>query len=58
MVDFTFFRSRSFLGANLVAFIVTFAMFAMFFFLALYMQNVRGYSPLRGRRPLPAVDAS
>ena len=41
MVDFTFFRSRSFLGANLVAFIVTFAMLAMFFFIALYMQNVQ-----------------
>jgi EmrB/QacA subfamily drug resistance transporter len=47
MVDFRFFRSRSFLGANLVGFIVSFAMLAMFFFLALYMQNVRGYSPLQ-----------
>ena len=54
MLDFSYFRSRSFLGANLVAFIVSFAMLAMFFFLALYMQNVRGYSPLRGGRPLPA----
>ena len=50
MVDFGFFRSRSFLGANLVAFIVSFAMLAMFFFLALYMQNILGYSPqARGR---------
>ena len=56
MVDFAFFRSRSFLGANVVAFIVSFAMLAMFFFLALYMQNIRGYSPLRGRRALPALD--
>jgi MFS family permease len=46
MVDFAFFRSRSFFGANLVAFIVSYAMLAMFFFIALYMQNVRGYSPL------------
>ncbi|HEV7460542.1 MAG TPA: MFS transporter, partial [Solirubrobacteraceae bacterium] len=30
MVDFTFFRERSFLGANLVAFVVTFSMLAMF----------------------------
>ncbi len=44
MVDFTFFRSRSFLGSNIVAFIVSFAMLAMFFFLALYMQNIRGYT--------------
>jgi EmrB/QacA subfamily drug resistance transporter len=56
MVDFAFFRSRSFLGANIVAFIVSFAMLAMFFFLALYMQNVRGYSPLQaGVRFLPST---
>ena len=46
-----------FLGANVVAFIVSFAMFAMFFFLALYMQNILGYSPLRGGRALPALHA-
>jgi EmrB/QacA subfamily drug resistance transporter len=56
MVDFTFFRSRSFLGANLVAFVTTFAMLAMFFFLALYMQNIKGYSPLQaGVRFLPST---
>jgi MFS family permease len=56
MVDFAFFRSRSFLGSNLVAFIVSFAMLAMFFFLALYMQNIKGYSPLQaGVRFLPST---
>jgi EmrB/QacA subfamily drug resistance transporter len=56
MVDFTFFRSRSFLGANLVAFVVSFAMLAMFFFMALYMQNILGYSPLQaGVRFLPST---
>jgi len=56
MVDFSFFRSRSFLGANIVAFIVSFAMLAMFFFLALYMQNIRGYTPLQaGVRFLPST---
>jgi EmrB/QacA subfamily drug resistance transporter len=56
MVDFGFFRSRTFLGANIVAFIVSFAMLAMFFFLALYMQNIRDYSPLQaGVRFLPAT---
>jgi EmrB/QacA subfamily drug resistance transporter len=56
MVDFGFFRSKSFLGANLVAFIVSFAMLAVFFFLALYMQNVKGYSPLEtGVRFLPST---
>src|SRR5436305_5636324 len=56
MVDFTFFRERSFLGANLVAFVVTFSMLAMFFFIALYMQNVLHYSPLEaGVRFLPST---
>jgi MFS family permease len=56
MVDFRFFRSRSFVGANLVAFIVSFAMLAMFFFLALYMQNIKDYSPLQaGVRFLPST---
>ncbi len=56
MVDFSFFRARSFVGANLVAFVVSFAMLAMFFFLALYMQNIRGYTPLQaGVRFLPST---
>ena len=56
MVDFGFFRSRQFFGANMVAFIVTFGMFAMFFFLALYMQNVLDYSALQaGVRFLPTT---
>ena len=56
MVDFGFFRSRTFLGANIVAFIVSFAMLAMFFFMALYMQNIQHYSPLQaGMRFLPAT---
>jgi EmrB/QacA subfamily drug resistance transporter len=56
MVDFGFFRSRTFLGTNVVAFIVSFAMLGMFFFLTLYMQNVLGYSPLQaGIRFLPTT---
>jgi EmrB/QacA subfamily drug resistance transporter len=56
MVEFAYFRSRSFLGANAVAFIVSFAMLAMFFFMALYMQNVLGYTPLEaGIRFLPST---
>jgi EmrB/QacA subfamily drug resistance transporter len=56
MVQFAFFRSRSYLGANLVAFVVSFAMLAMFFFLALYFQNILGYSPLEaGVRFLPST---
>jgi EmrB/QacA subfamily drug resistance transporter len=56
IVDFRFFRSRSFVGTNLVAFAVTFAMLAQFFFLALYMQNTLGFSPLEaGVRFLPST---
>jgi EmrB/QacA subfamily drug resistance transporter len=56
MVDFSFFRSRTFLGANAVAFIVSFAMFATFFFIALYMQNILGYSAVEaGVRFLPST---
>jgi predicted MFS family arabinose efflux permease len=56
MVDFAFFRSRTFLGANVVAFVVSFAMLAMFFFTALYMQNMLGYSAVEaGVRFLPAT---
>ena len=51
-----FFRSQQFLGANIVAFMVSFAMLATFFFLALYMQNILGYSPLQaGVRFLPST---
>ena len=56
MVNFAFFRSRTFLGSNLVGFFVSFAMLAQFFFLALYMQNILGYSPLQaGIRFLPST---
>jgi EmrB/QacA subfamily drug resistance transporter len=56
IVDFSLFRSRTYLGANAVAFIVSFAMFAMFFFTALYMQNILGYSPVEaGVRFLPST---
>ncbi len=56
MVEFRLFASRNFVGSNMIALIVTFAMMAQFFFLALYMQNMLGYSPLQaGIRFLPAT---
>ena len=56
MVDFTLFRSKTFLGANAVGFIVSFAMLAMFFFLALYMQNILEFSAVEaGVRFLPST---
>ncbi|MDW5594346.1 MFS transporter [Conexibacter stalactiti] len=54
MVDFGVFRSRQFLGASSVGFIVSFGMMAVFFFTALYMQNILGYTALEaGVRFLP-----
>jgi EmrB/QacA subfamily drug resistance transporter len=56
MVEFAFFRSKQFLGTNGIAFVVSFAMLAMFFFMALYLQNILGYSPLEaGIRFLPST---
>ena len=56
IVQFSFFRSRAYLGANVVAFIVSFVMFATFFSLALYMQDILRFSPLQtGLRFLPTT---
>jgi EmrB/QacA subfamily drug resistance transporter len=56
MVDLAFFGSRTYLGTNIVAFVVSFAMLGMFFFLTLYMQDVLDYSPLdAGIRFLPTT---
>jgi EmrB/QacA subfamily drug resistance transporter len=56
MIDFSFFRSRTFLGANLVGFLVLFAMFSQAFFITLYMQNILRFSPLEsGIRFLPST---
>jgi EmrB/QacA subfamily drug resistance transporter len=56
VVDFTFFRSRNFIGANTVATIISFAMMGSFFFLAIYLQDLLGYSPLEtGVRFLPTT---
>jgi EmrB/QacA subfamily drug resistance transporter len=44
MLDLSLFRSGTFAGANLVVLLVAFAMFGIFLFLSLYMQNVIGYS--------------
>jgi len=56
MVEFRFFTDRNFLGAVVVALIVSFAMLGVFFFLALYMQDILHYSPLEaGVRFLPST---
>jgi Na+/melibiose symporter-like transporter len=56
MVEFRFFSDRNFVAAVVVALIVSFAMLGVFFFLALYMQNILGYTPLEaGVRFLPST---
>jgi len=56
MVEFHFFSNRNFVGAIVVAMIVSFSMLGVFFFLALYMQDILRYSPLEaGIRFLPST---
>ena len=44
MLDLSLFRNRTYVGANLVVLLVALAMFGVFFFVSLYMQNVLGFS--------------
>ena len=54
MLDLSFFRNRTFNAGNATAFLVTFSMFATFFFLTIYMQTILGLSALEtGVRFLP-----
>jgi EmrB/QacA subfamily drug resistance transporter len=56
MIDFSLFRTRQFIGSNIVAFIITFAMMGTFFFMALYLQDILGYGALEaGVRFLPTT---
>ncbi len=45
MLDLSLFRIGAFAGANLVAMLVSLAMFGVFFFVSIYVQNILGYSP-------------
>ena len=56
LFDMTLFRNPTFAGANTVALLVSLAMFGVFFFISLYMQNVLGYSAVRAGRRVPADD--
>src|SRR5918993_1186327 len=44
MLDLSLFRSGTYTGANVAMLLVALAMFGVFFFVSLYMQNVLGYS--------------
>src|SRR6185503_1170487 len=47
LVPFSIFRKRTLTGANTVGFLVGGSLFAMFFFITLYMQQVLGYSAIK-----------
>jgi EmrB/QacA subfamily drug resistance transporter len=47
MLDLSLFRSGTFVGANIVILLVALAMFGVFFFVSLYMQNILGYSAVQ-----------
>ena len=58
MLPLSFFRNPTFSAANAVAALMFFAMVGTVFFLALYLQNVRGWSPAQaGLRLLPLSGA-
>src|SRR4051794_4795534 len=57
--DLTLFRKPSFVGASLAAFVLSVSIFSMFLYLALYLQNILGYSALgSGLRFLPITIVS
>jgi EmrB/QacA subfamily drug resistance transporter len=47
MLELGLFRNRGFAGANAVMLLVGLAMFGVFFYVSLYVQQVLGYSPLQ-----------
>jgi EmrB/QacA subfamily drug resistance transporter len=46
MLDLSLFRSATFAGANIVALLVSLAMFGVLFFVSLYVQRILGEAPL------------
>ncbi len=47
MFDLGLFRNPTFVGANVVALLVTLAMFGVFFYISLYMQDIRHFSAVK-----------
>ncbi len=47
MLDLSLFRNGTFAGANIVAILVTMAMFGIFVFFPIYMQTFLGWSPIQ-----------
>jgi MFS family permease len=47
LVPFSIFKLRTLRGANVIGLLLGMALFAMFYFISLYMQQVMGYEPLK-----------
>src|SRR5262245_6924280 len=47
MLDLSLFKNSTFAGANVTMMLVALAMFGVFFYVSLFMQNILGYSPTR-----------
>ncbi|TXG81099.1 MAG: DHA2 family efflux MFS transporter permease subunit [Thermomicrobiales bacterium] len=47
MIPMSFFRSRTFVGANIDSFMIAFLITGVSFFMTLYQQNIHGFSPIR-----------
>jgi EmrB/QacA subfamily drug resistance transporter len=47
MIPMSFFRSRTFVGANVDSFMIAFLITGVSFFLTLYQQNIHGFSAIR-----------
>jgi len=56
MIPLRFFRSRTFTGANIDSFMISFLITGVSFFMTLYQQNIHGFSAMRtGLALLPMV---
>ena len=47
MLELALFRNKAFSGANTVMLLVGLAMFGVFFYVSLYVQQILGYSPIQ-----------
>jgi len=47
MLDLSLFRNATFAGANATMLLVALAMFGVFFYVSLFVQNILGYSPVQ-----------
>ena len=55
LIPFSIFKLRTFRGSNIIGLLLGMSLFAMFFFISLYMQQVLGYDPLKAGPRLPTA---